>query len=69
MNRLRQPNFSPVEGGEIKPRFTADRFTNDASILNNRPHRLFNDLLLDLDQLDRMFDNARLWVAAMPLGS
>ena len=31
MNGLRQPNFGPVEGDEVKPRFALDGFTDHTS--------------------------------------
>ena len=61
-NRLRQPDFGPVETDEVKPRFALDRFTDHASLLNDGSHGIFNDLLLDFDRLDRMFHDTRLWI-------
>ena len=60
-------DFGPIEAGEVKPRFALDRFTNHASVLNDGLHGIFDDLLVDLDQLDRMFDHARFGIAAMSL--
>ena len=67
VNGLGKADFGPVECGKVEPGFALDRFPDDRFLGHRRFHGCFDDQLVDLDQLGRMFDDARLRVADVAL--
>ena len=67
MNGLGQPDFGPMQGSQVKPGFAFDVFPDDRLLGHRRSHRLFDNQLVDLDQLRGMFDNAGLRVSNVAL--
>ena len=65
VNRLGEPDLGSVQGGQVEPGFTLNVLPHHHPGPHAEPHRLFNDVLVDLDELGRMFDNARFWVATV----
>ena len=65
MNRLGKSHLGPMQGSQVEPGFTLNVLPDDHPGPHSELHRLFNDVLVDLDQLGRMLDNARFGVAAV----
>ena len=64
-DRLGQSDLGPMKTGQIKPRLAINIFSNDAPILNGSLDRRFHDLCVDLHQLGRLLDDARVREAAV----
>ena len=67
MNGLGQADFGPIQGGQVEPGLAFDVLPDDRLLGHRRLHRLFDNQLVDFDQLGRVLDDARLRVADMPL--
>jgi hypothetical protein len=67
MNGLGQPDLGPVQGGQVEPGFALRCFPDDRLLGHRRLHRLFDDQLVDLDELRGVFDDAGLRVADVAL--
>ena len=64
MDRLGQSDLGPVQRGQIQPVLALDDLHGRPLLLaNGGSHRLFDNPLVDFDQLGRVLDHARLGIA------